>query len=438
MKVKTFSRGVHPAHRKEATERKQIEDAPLPELIVLPLQQHAGVICRALVKAGDTVKAGQKIADTDSPVAAPIHSPVSGAVKAVEERPHHSGLKLPSVVIVPDGSQEQVEPAGPPTARPTAEDIRRLVREAGIVGLGGAGFPTQIKLTPPVGLKIDSVIINGSECEPYLTVDHRLMVEEPERVIDGLKLLMEAVGAERGFIGIEENKPDALRIMGEAAAGDGIETVALEAKYPQGSEKQLIKSVLDREVASGALPSSVGALVQNVQTAIAVALAVREGRPLTKRVVTVTGAVSEPRNLRVLIGTPVKDLIELCGGLEPDVAKIVMGGPMMGVALSSLEVPVVKGTSGIVALSTAQAEAAESQPCIKCARCIEACPMGLLPNRLGNLAEAGIWEEVEAESALDCLECGACAYVCPAKRPLVQYIRLAKYHLINAKRRQGA
>jgi Na+-translocating ferredoxin:NAD+ oxidoreductase subunit C len=437
MKVKTFSRGIHPAHRKEATERKPIEDAPVPGLIVLPLQQHAGVICRALVKAGDTVKTAQKIADTDSPVAAPIHSPVSGTVKAVEERPHHSGLKLLSVVIVPDGVQDVIEAAAVPP-EPTPEDIRRLVREAGIVGLGGAAFPTQIKLTPPAGLKIDSVIINGSECEPYLTVDHRLMVEEPARIIDGLKLLMQAVGADSGFIGIEENKPDALRVMRDAAAADGIETVALEAKYPQGSEKQLIKSVLGREVSSGGLPSSVGALVQNVQTAIAVSAAVREGRPLTKRVVTVTGAVRRPRNLRVFIGTPATELIEMCGGLEPDTAKIVMGGPMMGVALSSLEVPVVKGTSGIVALSKEQAEAAESHPCIKCARCIEACPMGLLPNRLGNLAEAGIWEEIEAESVFDCLECGACAYVCPAKRPLVQYIRLAKYQLTSAKRRQGA
>lgn len=435
MKVKTFPRGIHAGDRKEATAQKPIEDAPLPGEIILPLQQHAGVVCEPLVQAGDAVLVFQKVADTDAPVAAPIHSPVSGTVKAVGARFHPGGLKMASIVITPDGSQAEAELVSPP-ANPGPDEIRKLVRAAGIVGLGGAAFPTQIKLTPPAETKIDSVIINGCECEPYLTVDHRLMVESPEAIIGGLKLILKAVGAAKGYVGIEVNKPDAIEALAGPAGAAGVEVVPLEAKYPQGAEKQLIKSLLNREVPSKGLPSAVGALVQNVGTAIAIYEAVSFGRPLTRKVVTVSGGgISEPKNLRVYIGTPIKEVIALCGGLVDGAAKVILGGPMMGVALSSLEAPVIKATSGILALSAAETELAETQPCIKCARCVEACPMGLMPNRLGAMVEAGIWDELSDESLFDCIECGSCVFVCPSNRPLVQNIRLGKYTFAGKNRK---
>ncbi len=437
MKVKTFPGGIHAGHRKEATRGKKIIEGPVPAEIILPLQQHAGAACEPIVAKGDKVEAGQKVADTDAPVAAPIHSPVFGEVEQIAPRPHVSGIKLLSIIIKPDTEQPGAAPRTMPRD-PTPGEIRKSVREAGIVGLGGAAFPTEIKLTPPSGAVIDAVIINGCECEPYLTGDHRLMVEEPERIVDGLKLIMKTVGAARGYIGIETNKPDAVEAMANAAGGvQDVEVVPLEAKYPQGSEKQLIKSILNREVPSRGLPSAVGALVQNVATASAVSRAVREGLPLTTRVMTVSGAgIKLPQNVRALIGTPAKELIETCGGLADGAAKVIMGGPMMGVALTSLEAPVVKSTSGVIALTADEVQEEAIQPCIKCGRCVEACPMGLVTSHLGNLVDFSIWDELADADILDCLECGSCAFVCPSRRPLVQYIKLGKYRLAQDRQRQ--
>lgn len=432
MQVKTFSRGVHPRDRKEATKGKAIVDAPVPEFIVLPLQQSAGVSCEPLVQVRDRVLAGRKIAESDAFVSAPIHSPVSGVVKAIEPRPHHSGLKLKSIVIVPDAEQEWVELKGLP-GDPSPDEIREAVREAGIVGLGGAAFPTRVKIAPPPEMRIDTVILNGCECEPYLTVDHRLMVEEPERIIDGLKLLVKAVGAKDGLIGVENNKPEAIDALSAPAAAAGFRVVPLATKYPQGAEKQLIQAALGREVPSGQLPGHVGALVQNVGTALAVSEAVRDGMPLVKRVLTVGGqGIVEPKNVRALIGTPIKDLVSLCGGLADEAVKVIVGGPMMGTALSGLDVPVVKASSGVIALTAEEAERAAEEPCIKCGRCVEACPMGLMPNRLSVMAQVGIWGEMKDEHVFDCVECGCCSFICPANRRIVTHIRLGKYELKRA------
>jgi electron transport complex protein RnfC len=429
LKVKTFPSGIHPREHKEATREKIITEAPIPDELVLPLQQSAGVACAPLVQVRDRVLAAQKIADTEALISAPLHSPVSGVIKAIEPRPHHTGLKIMSIVIAPDETQEWVE-LKPGPADPTPEQIREAVREAGIVGLGGAAFPTKVKISPPAEMKIDTIIINGCECEPYLTVDHRLMVESPGKIIDGLKLLVRTVGAERGIIGIEDNKPEAIAAISKEAEPAGFEVVILETKYPQGAEKQLIHAALGRQVPSGALPGHVGVLVQNVGTAAAISEAVREGQPLIRRAVTVSGSgIIEPKNLRVSIGTPVRNLVALCGGLKDAAAKIIVGGPMMGVALSSLDVPVVKATSGIIALSEEEASGPDAKACIKCGRCVEACPMGLMPSRLSVMTEIGIWDEMKNEHVFDCVECGSCTFVCPAARPIVQHIRLAKYEL---------
>lgn len=424
----TFPNGIRIADRKGATQANPIESGPLPDEIILPLQQHAGAACEPRVQVKDKVLAGQRIAEATAPVSAPIHSPVSGEVTAIERRPHHTGLKLPAIVIRPDGEQTGFDRAKPPLD-PDAGDIRRLVSEAGIVGLGGAGFPTGIKLTPPAGARIDDVIINGCECEPYLTADHRIMVEEGPAVVDGLRLIMKCVGAKRGFIAIETNKPNALDLLGGLTARDEqIIVTPVEAKYPQGSEKQLIKSILGREVPSKGLPSMVGALVQNVATAAAVSKAVRWGEPLTSKVLTVSGGgVIRPANIRVLIGTPVRDVLAACGGLSDQTVKLIVGGPMMGAAITDTAAPVVKSTSGVLALTADEIDSTPSVACIKCGRCVEACPMGLMPARMANLIEFGFWDELGGTNLFDCLECGSCAFVCPSRRPLVQYFRLGKY-----------
>ncbi len=433
LKVKTFPKGVHPKDRKDATRDKPLEEFGRPPLIVLPLQQSAGVASKPLVKKGDSVLAGEKIAEADAFISAPLHTPVSGTVKSIVPRMHHTGLKLMSIVMEPDEEQRWVE-LTPGPDDPDPEYIRKAVLEAGIVGLGGAAFPTSVKISPPPEMNIDTVIINGCECEPYLTVDHRQMVENSEAIVDGLKLLIKALGAGRGIIGIEDNKSEAIEAMRRATADTDFEVMTLQTKYPQGAEKQLIDALLGREVPSGALPGHVGVVVQNVSTAAAISAAVREGRPLTRRAVTISGSgISEPKNLLVDIGTPVKDLIDYCGGLTDEAAKVIIGGPMMGSAVASLDVPVVKATSGVIVLSRDELTEMDFQPCIKCGRCVEACPMGLMPNRLSVMSEVGIWDEMKDAHLFDCVECGCCSFVCPSNRPLVQQLRLAKYELKKVK-----
>ncbi|MEW6523770.1 MAG: electron transport complex subunit RsxC [Bacillota bacterium] len=443
MRRKTFGGGVHPPHHKKLTEEQAIRDAREPKLVVIPLSQHLGAPGNPLVQKGDQVAVGQKIGDTDAYVAAPVHASVSGKVVAVEPRMHPAlGRPELAIVIESDGEgrvHESVQPK-PSVDDLDADTIRSLIREAGLAGLGGAAFPTAVKVSPPRSKPIDTFVLNGAECEPFLTADHRLMVEEAPDIVFGMKALMKAIPVSRGFICIEDNKPDAVRAMKEAVRGEpGLEVVALETRYPQGSEKQMIKSVLGREVPPPpGLPLDVGVVVNNVGTAHALATVLKTGMPLVDRVVTVTGPViTAPANLRVKLGTLFSDLIEQCGGYSALPGKLIMGGPMMGVAQHTAEVPVIKGTSGILALAENQAWDGDPTPCIKCARCVDVCPMQLVPVFMSAYAERGQWDMADRYNAADCLECGCCSYICPAKRPLVQTIRLAKHEILAARRQRA-
>ncbi|MEW6082036.1 MAG: electron transport complex subunit RsxC [Bacillota bacterium] len=438
MSAKTFQAGIHPPTCKEASGGKEIQEIALPEEVVIPLHQHTGAPCDPLVKVGDTVLAGQKVGDTGAFVSAPVHASVAGTVKAVEPRPYFTGTQVNSVVIAVAEEQNTADlPPGKSVEEATPDDIKKAVREAGIVGMGGAAFPTAVKLSPPADKPIESVIINGGECEPFLTCDHRNMLEMAEEMVQGARLLLKAVGASRCYFGIEGNKPDAIALISEKVAGmEGMEVVPLECKYPQGAEKQLIKAVLDREVPPGKLPMEVGALVQNVGTTIAVFQAVTQGKPLIERALTVSGpAVAEPKNVRVKIGTPVRHVLEQCGGIK-GAAKVVLGGPMTGWAQSSLDVPVVKGTSGILAIPPEMVDPEGWLACVRCGKCVDHCPMFLYPNFIGTFAEAGRYAQAEDWGAMDCFECGVCAYVCPSKRPLIQFVRFAKADILARRRKQ--
>jgi electron transport complex protein RnfC len=426
----TFARGVHPSYNKGTTAASAIETAPLPKTVVIPLQQHAGAPCEPLVKKGDTVEEGQKIGDVSAFVSAPVHASIAGKVKEVEFHRHPSGARALAVVIEGDGIARDWGASAPFDADsldPGA--IRAALREAGIVGMGGAGFPTSVKLAPPNGKTIDTVILNGCECEPVLTADHRLMVEEADKVVKGLKALMRASGARKGMIGVEDNKPDAVEALRKAASAAGdISITVHETKYPQGAEKMLIKAALNRRVPPGKLPLDVGVVVNNVGTAYAVYEALYLKKPLIERVLTVSGGgVERPGNLRVRVGVSFEDVINLCGGMAGgEDVEVLNGGPMMGVAQATLAVPVVKGTSGITVLRGRSLKAASIEPCIRCASCVYACPMGLVPLRLGDYGRAFRTADFRAWDGLSCIECGCCSYVCPSKRPLVHWIRLGK------------
>lgn len=365
---------------------------------------------------------GEVVGSVDAFVSAPVHSPVSGEVTTIGSCLTAGGTRVTAVTIVPDPEQD-LESFLPVTA----DDARALVRAAGIVGMGGATFPSTVKLTPPADTPVATVILNGCECEPFLTCDHRLMLEIPERVVDGARKIAEIVGASRAIICVEDNKPDAAEAL-RGVAGEGVEVRALPTRYPQGAEKQLIWAMLRKEVPHGKLPAVTGALVHNVATAAAIADAIDHGKPLMERIVTVTGAVARPGNYRVLLGTLVSDLLEYAGGTVGEVGRVIAGGPMTGPALASLDVPVAKGTSGIVVLAADEAAplVEDDQPCIRCGRCPEACPMFLQPYTIANYAARGDWNSADRFSPIDCIECGCCSYVCPTNRPLVQLIRLAK------------
>lgn len=424
-----FHGGVHPPEQKDATEKQPLKTAALPARVVLPLQQNLGCPNDPLVKVGDEVKEGQKIADAQKFIAAPLHAPISGKVTKIEKLDNACGFDIASIVI--EGGGAATAYAGQWSVEElTPEQIRKSVREAGIVGLGGAAFPTHVKLTPPAGKQIEVVIINGCECEPYLTADHRLMLERTADLLYGARAIAKAVGAGRIIMAIERNKPDAIKQL----SGQGIEVAALKTKYPQGGEKMLIKTLLGREVPSGGLPSDVGVVVQNVGTAVAIAEAVKYGKPLIERVVTVTGsAVKQPQNLVVRIGTTFKEVIDQCGGLTEDAAKVIMGGPMTGIAVASLDVPVVKATSGILALNKRDAQHYEEGDCIRCGRCLKVCPTGLMPNFLGEYARLKNWDKMAEYHVADCIECGCCSYVCPSRIYLVQYFKVAKRELQTRK-----
>ncbi len=429
-KTVTFKGGIHPPCSKR-TEELAIAEMPAPAEVAVLLSQHIGAPCGALVKPKDTVQVGQKIGDADSFVTAPVHASVSGTVTGVKPRPHPLGMAVSAVLIESDGQNtldDSIKPREDLNSL-SSKEIIDIVREAGMVGMGGATYPTHGTLSPPKDKTIDTVILNGAECEPYLTADHRLMLERPADVVKGLDLVMRAVSVKKGFVGIETNKPNAIEIMEKAVADSGlgsIEVVGLQTKYPQGAEKNLIDAILAREVPSGTLPFEVGALVQNVGTACAIYDAVANGIPPIERVVTVTGRVKEPKNVRVKVGTPLRDLIDFCGGQDGPPHKIIMGGPMMGLAQYSLDVPVTKGTSGVLVLSEEDSPYIEEEPCIRCGRCLNACPMHLMPCNIADAAAAEDWDDADRYGVLDCVECGSCTYVCPASRPIVQYAKLAK------------
>lgn len=429
MGLATFKGGIHPPDKKTLAANSPIVTAKPPKIAVIPLSQHIGAPCKPVVSIGQEVKKGEVVGEPAGFVSSPVHASVSGKVVAIGEFPNAMGRMVNSVVIENDGKEEwTLLKDHPDYMSLQPEELKEKVKAAGIVGMGGATFPTVVKLSPPKEKQIDAVLINGAECEPYLTADYRLMVERPKEVVEGLKILMKILGVQKGYVGIENNKPDAVAKMKEAASGSGIEVLSLEVKYPQGAEKMLIKAILGREVPPRALPMDVGVVVQNVGTALAIYEAARFGKPLIERVVTVTGeGIAEPKNLMVRIGTKVSDLIDECGGFKDGVGKVISGGPMMGFALSSLDVAVTKGTSGILVIPEKDVfHADEFGPCIRCGRCIDACAMGLTPSMLSVLSERGFYEEAKEYNLFDCFECGSCTYVCPSKRPIVQLVRLAK------------
>lgn len=430
--LKTFKiGGVHPPENKISANAK-IEQLPLPKTVFIPVAQHIGAPATPVVNKGDAVKVGQLIAKSSSFVSTNIHAPVSGKVKKVDVAPDSTGYTKQGIFIDVEGDEwlEEIDRSETlvKTTNLDGKAIIQKIQDAGIVGLGGATFPTHVKLVPPMGMTAKVLLINGVECEPYLTSDHRLMLEKPNEILVGTQLLMKAMNVEKAAIGIENNKPDAIQLLTDKAKGyKGIEIVPLKVKYPQGGEKQLIKAVTGREVPSGGLPIAVGAVVSNVGTAFAVYEAIVKNKPLFERVVTVTGkGVKKPSNFRVRIGTPTSELIEAAGGLPENTGKIISGGPMMGKALASVDVPVTKGTSGILILDEKTANRPEYIDCIRCSRCVSVCPMGLEPYLLMALSEKQIFDRAENERVMDCIECGSCSYTCPSNRPLLDYIRFGK------------
>jgi electron transport complex protein RnfC len=439
MKAKTFPHGIHPPGIKELTAEKALERMPAPEKVIIPLHQHFGKPARPLVQKGDEVLLGQKIGEADGLFSASVHSSVSGKVLSVDAHNHPASNPVPAVTIANDG-QDSPFPVKKDVKDPfslTPDEIREKVREAGVVGLGGAAFPTAVKLSPPKDKPIDTLIINGCECEPLLTSDYRLMLEAPDEVLKGSELARMATGAEHLIVGIEDNKKKAFDLFQEKIREYKGEAVLLKTKYPEGAEKNLIYSILRREVPRGGLPFDVGIVVQNVGTAKAIWEAVKEGKPLYERALTVSGqALREPKNLIVRIGTSFQDVIEFCGGLEEEGNILVMGGPMMGLAQWSLDVPVIKGTSGI--LAWAVIEPAPEYPCIRCGRCIEHCPMVLTPTQLAKYIRFNKLEEAEKWGILDCVECGSCQYICPSNILLVHWIRLGKNKILSLRQKKSS
>lgn len=448
MNIRTFRiGGIHPEENK-LTDNAVTQVAALPKQAVFPLSQHIGAPAKAVVKKGDKVKVGTLIAEANGFVSAPVFSSVSGTVLKIDDVFDATGYRKPSIIISVEGDEwkesidrsEKLETlADHPELTP--EEIVERVKKAGVTGMGGAGFPTFIKLCPPPTAKAECVIINGVECEPYITSDYRLMIEHADEILVGLQLLMKAAKVDKGYIGIETNKPEAIRLLEEKTQGNpNIEIVPLAQKYPQGGEKQLVDAVIRRQVpAPPAIPVSVGAIVQNVGTAFAVYQAVMKNKPLFERYTTVTGKkISNPGNFLVRMGTPMTDLIEFCGGMPEGDNKVLAGGPMMGKALNTTDVPVCKGTNCVTVLSGDDAIRKEAQPCIRCAKCVSACPMGLEPYLLAVVSSAGNWEKAEQEDIVSCIECGSCQYTCPAHRHLLDNIRQGKSTVMGIIRSRNA
>jgi len=440
MKAKGFPGGVHPAYNKEATNTKRLERPPLFERYILPLTQHIGAPARPVVKKGDPVFKGTLLAEPGGFVSASIHSPTSGTVKAVKPMPHPWGTNMMAIEISADGEDilcPKIVPNNTESLDPGA--LRKILLNSGLVGMGGAAFPTHVKLTPPREKTIDTLVLNGAECEPYLTADHRLMVEQARKIVTGARILARILGVQRICIGIEDNKPDAISALQEASEGDrNIEVYSLHVTYPQGAEKQLIFAILRRKVPAGGLPMDVGVVVQNVGTAAAASDAVTLGLPLIERVTTVTGSgIANPGNLVLRVGTLVSDVVVCRGGMSADTVKIINGGPMMGMAMADINLPVLKGSSGLLFLQKEEVVQFNHQPCIRCGHCVDACPMGLLPCIISNFAENELFDELEELNVVDCMECGSCAYVCPSSRILVHHLKRGKAEVIARRRKRS-
>lgn len=441
MGVMSFVGGIHPPHYKHSTEHKGIEHIPAPKLVTIPMRQHIGAPSEPVVKVGDVVKVGQLIGQASSFVSAAVHSSVSGLVKEVGKKLTSGGMEVCIVIEndFQDTVDESVRPKGDLKTL-TGEQIMSFVKDAGLVGMGGAGFPLHVKLSPPKDKKIDTIVLNGAECEPYLTADHRLMLEHPERVVNGLRALMTAVGVENGVIGIEDNKPDCFKaIQEEARPYAEIKVVSLHTKYPQGAEKQLIYACTKRQVPSGGLPMDVGVIVSNVATAAALAHYIQTGMPLIERICTVTGVgVKTPKNIWLRVGTPITEVIEACGGYEAEPGKLILGGPMMGLAQPTAAVPATKTTSGVLVFAKEEGTLPESEQCIQCGKCVGICPAFLQPVYMSAYALQDDFDKAAAYHALDCIECGSCSFICPSKRPLLPSIRVAKREILAKRRKSKA
>ncbi len=435
--AQAFFGGIHPNDQKAATNKKPIETLPPPARVVIPMSLHIGAPCTPCVSVGDYVTVGQKVGDAPAFVSAPVHASISGKVVAVEPRLHFSGVPVMSVVIENDFNEtlcESLAPVSDPDSL-TPEQLSALIKEAGIVGMGGATFPTHVKISSGLG-KVDTVIVNASECEPYITSDHRILLEEPEAVLGGVKLLARIFGVDRVHIVIEQNKANAagmLKLKIDEEKAPAVVDV-LPTRYPQGAEKQLCQSITGRQVPPGALPAAIGCAVFNVVTTIAIYNAVYHGRPVTHRVVTVSGSgVNEPKNLLCPIGTPISDLLDACGGVKQETFKILMGGPMMGHSQFDMSAPIGKGTNAILAFADKEERTVEHPACIRCGKCISVCPMHLQPVFMYQYEAAGMLPELEEAHVLDCIECGACTYICPGRLHLVQAFRAGKQKINNAK-----
>ena len=431
-KTRKFKGGIHPADSKALTASKPIQEAPLLDSYKVIMHQNIGAPPELLVKKGDVVKKGDLLAKAGGFVSVPLHAPTSGTIKGIDKCPGPTGMHVPAIEIISDGEDEwgELMPVIEDWKTTTPADLKQRVWDAGIVGMGGAGFPAHVKLSPPEGKTIDTLILNGAECEPYLTADHRIMLEQAEDVVRGAAILARILGLKTAIIGVENNKPDAIAKLKSIADAYGVKVQGLPVNYPQGAEKQLIYAITGREVPTGKLPMDVHCVVQNTASAVAVSDAVTKGLPSIERVTTITGKmVVNPGNWRLRLGTTVEKALELVEGINEQPAKLLLGGPMMGIAQSSLGVTVMKNTSGILLISKDEVSQYSSEPCIRCGRCVEVCPMGILPATISQAVENNRFDWAEDLNVMSCIECGSCSYVCPSRRPLNQHFKRGKIEI---------